>query len=43
MGQWLFVGIPGVGPDMEDIGHKPLPAQIYRLGLMAFALSSGGF
>lgn len=39
----LSAGFPGVGPDVEDIGHKLLPAQIYGLGLMASASSSGGF
>lgn len=35
--------IPGVGPEVERVGHKPLPAQIYGLGLMVSASSSSGF
>lgn len=48
--EWLMngtvaasAGIPGVGPDVEDVGHKLLTAQIYGLGLMASGSSSGGF
>lgn len=33
-------GIPGVGPEVEQTDHKPLPAQVNRLGVMASALSS---
>lgn len=36
-------GISGVGPDVEDVGHKLLTAQIYGLGLMASGSSFGGF
>ena len=39
----VSAGFSGVGPDVEDIGHELLPAQIYELGLMASASSSGGF
>lgn len=39
----VSAGIPGVGPDVEDIGPKLLPAQIYGLGLMASVSSSSGF
>lgn len=33
----VSAGMPGVGPEVERTGHKPPPAQIYGLGLMASA------
>lgn len=35
----MSAGIPGVGPEVEQMGHKPLPAQIYGLCLMVSASS----
>ena len=35
-------GIPGVGPEVEQTDHKPLSAQVNRLGVTASALSSSG-